>query len=64
MPQAWHSFTKRGFPLTYSKQLKGQTTTHAPQPTHFSDSITAVAKEASKRILVEPIQVAQTGENI
>jgi len=45
----------------YSKQLKGQTATHAPQPTHFPDSTTTVAKESSKLILLELIQIAKYG---
>jgi hypothetical protein len=52
MPQILHSFTKLGFSAVYSKQLKGHTTVHAPQPAHFLQLTTFLANDSSKLTLV------------
>jgi hypothetical protein len=51
MPQILHSFVSIGLSSVYSRQLKGQTITHAPQLTHFPVAMTLLARASSKLVL-------------
>jgi len=50
-PQISHSFVSLGPSSAYSRQLKGQTITHAPQLTHFPVAMTLLARASSKLVL-------------